>query len=473
LSSMGPVASFFKKKEQAVAPVKKQEEEGEEGEEGKRKDGRRKNSLVSDMFLYIENERLDDRKEMAKIMQPEIDKKKKKIPDWNKAELRIQKKMKTADEVACGNMKKLRDLVIQEFKNINNSYPDKWDEETALHIACREGYFDMVEFMINPKNRSLFDVTDLEIDILNGKWRSPLHLLFTAPHCTFVSLKYGFDFNSLTAMALRPEGIDNDIDFKRPGGKEERLKIMKLLVENGADVNLKDFHDYTPLQYACIWSWLPAVEVLLEAGADIEAQNIAGQSALHIAVEFGAADVVEYLLEETEIPMEGRDTDGETPLFMACKKNNLDIVRLLVEFGADTNFVSFKKTTPLKTSCRENNLPIINILLDYKAQRRKSAFELCKWEVREAINKRVEFEKAEAKRLAEEEALRNRKGLTAKRTTTKSAYQQWVPYNDKKTQKRFYYNKVSREILWDMPDDYVRDPLYVITDATYGMHFYH
>ena len=31
---MGPVASFFKKKEQAVAPVKKQEEEGEEGEEG-------------------------------------------------------------------------------------------------------------------------------------------------------------------------------------------------------------------------------------------------------------------------------------------------------------------------------------------------------------------------------------------------------------------------------------------------------
>ena len=186
---MGPVASFFKKKEQAVAPVKKQEEEGEEGEEGKRKDGRRKNSLVSDMFLYIENERLDDRKEMAKIMQPEIDKKKKKIPDWNKAELRIQKKMKTADEVACGNMKKLRDLVIQEFKNINNSYPDKWDEETALHIACREGYFDMVEFMINPKNRSLFDVTDLEIDILNGKWRSPLHLLFTAPHCTFVSLK--------------------------------------------------------------------------------------------------------------------------------------------------------------------------------------------------------------------------------------------------------------------------------------------
>ena len=145
MSSMGPVASFFKKKEQAVAPVKKQEEEGEEGEEGKRKDGRRKNSLVSDMFLYIENERLDDRKEMAKIMQPEIDKKKKKIPDWNKAELRIQKKMKTADEVACGNMKKLRDLVIQEFKNINNSYPDKWDEETALHIACREGYFDMVK----------------------------------------------------------------------------------------------------------------------------------------------------------------------------------------------------------------------------------------------------------------------------------------------------------------------------------------
>lgn len=469
---MGPVLSILKKKNKAVVPVKKQEEETEE-DEVKRRDGRRRNSLVSDIFMYIENQRLNDPKEMFNVIQPELDKRKKKIPDWNKSELRIQKKMKIADTVACGSMKQLRDLVIQEFKNINKPYPEKWNEERALHIACREGYYDMVEFMINPKNRSMFDVTDLEIDVLDGKWRSPLHLVFTAPHMTFVSLKYGFDFETLTARALRPEGIDNDIDFKRPGGKEERLKILKILVDNGADVNLKDFHDYTPLHYACIWSWLPAVEVLLEAGADITAQNIAGQNALHIAVEFGAPDVVEYLLEETEIEIEGRDSDGETPLFMACKKNNLELVRILVEFGADTNFVSFKKATPLKTACRENNLPIINILLDYKAQRRKSAFELSKWEVQEACKKRVEFEKAEAKRLAEEEALRNRKGLTAKRTTTKSAYQQWVPYNDKKTGKRFYYNKVSRETLWDMPDDYVRDPLYVITEATYGMHFYH
>ena len=91
---MGPVLSIFKKKDKEVAPVKKVEEEGEEGEEGKRKDGRRRNSLVADMFLFIENERLGDHKEMFKVVQPEIDKKKKKIPDFQSHGLVIISKIR-------------------------------------------------------------------------------------------------------------------------------------------------------------------------------------------------------------------------------------------------------------------------------------------------------------------------------------------------------------------------------------------
>ena len=74
---MGPVLSILKKKNKAVVPVKKQEEETEE-EEVKRRDGRRRNSLVSDIFMYIENQRLNDPKEMFKVIQPELDKRKKK-----------------------------------------------------------------------------------------------------------------------------------------------------------------------------------------------------------------------------------------------------------------------------------------------------------------------------------------------------------------------------------------------------------
>ena len=43
--------------------------------------------------------------------------------------------------------------------------------------------------MTNPKNYSMFDTTQLEYNIENGKWRTPLHVAFTPPHETFCARK--------------------------------------------------------------------------------------------------------------------------------------------------------------------------------------------------------------------------------------------------------------------------------------------
>lgn len=48
----------------------------------------------------------------------------------------------------------------------------------------------------------------------------------------------------------------------------DRLRVLELLLENGADVGQRGINDWTPLHYAVMQRDLPAVEILLDHGAD-------------------------------------------------------------------------------------------------------------------------------------------------------------------------------------------------------------
>lgn len=50
--------------------------------------------------------------------------------------------------------------------------------------------------------------------------------------------------------------------------RPNRLAVLTLLLDNGADVGRHGVNDWTPLHYAVVQRDLPAVELLLEYGAD-------------------------------------------------------------------------------------------------------------------------------------------------------------------------------------------------------------
>ena len=50
--------------------------------------------------------------------------------------------------------------------------------------------------------------------------------------------------------------------------RPNRLAVLTLLLDNGADVAQRGINDWTPLHYAVVQRDLPAVELLLEYGAD-------------------------------------------------------------------------------------------------------------------------------------------------------------------------------------------------------------
>ncbi len=109
-------------------------------------------------------------------------------------------------------------------------------------------------------------------------------------------------------------------------------KNMQVLIEAGADVNAQDKYRQTALIYA---KNAEAVRILVTAGADKDHIDGMGDSRLKSAAENGQIEVVKTMLELGADP--NVSSTGETPLHRAIGSDQLEIAQLLLEAGADPN----------------------------------------------------------------------------------------------------------------------------------------
>ncbi|KAH8066445.1 hypothetical protein JL722_887 [Aureococcus anophagefferens] len=460
-------------------------ESKKEDEKELRLDNRKRNSLVFAVTDWVGTDFGKDAESLAILLS----KRTKESSSSGGNDPRGSRAAKTAESIALGNFRELREIIIGHFAQVNKRY-GAWDNDTLLHIVCREGYLRMVEFMVDPKNVSqfdtapettsetdAFDTTEIDFNAENNKWRTPLHVVFTPPQETYCARKIGVHDDGLP-KGEKPEGVTIDSDWIRPGTERHRMQVIELLIDKGANIHQMDYHDHSPLHYACVWGWVDTVELLLEKGADPradpETSNIAGQNALMAATEFKHVDVVDLLLSETQISIESKNVDGETALIYGALTGDVETVECLCEFGANVNAESYSKDSPLKRACRNQDVPMIHKLLDFAATRRPSAFELLEGDAKQVILDRLEAERLE--KLAEFEAIKNAKASGKKgggRGAKASAVGEWRPYRDKRGRGIFYYNRVSRVSQFEVPEDYEKDRSYIMKDATFGMHFYH
>ena len=135
------------------------------------------------------------------------------------------------------------------------------------------------------------------------------------------------------------------------------VENVQVLLNAGADVNRRTCEDQnrsTPL-HAAGWGAEPeVVAALLEAGADVQATADDGSTALHDAVRYEYQDderaLVVRALVEAGVPLEGRDARGRTPLHFAAEHAGPEVVRVLLEAGADATEIDHQLVTVLEVA---------------------------------------------------------------------------------------------------------------------------
>lgn len=133
--------------------------------------------------------------------------------------------------------------------------------------------------------------------------------------------------------------------------------VLELLTSRGADLNVRDGRNLTPLHFAAVKNRAEACRILLDAGADVNvtgfvsADGVAESTPLHLAAESGARDVVELLISRGA-NVNAVNNFQRTPLFWAKKAGKTDVAELLAAHGAVAD-PSEIPTTPLASGTEE------------------------------------------------------------------------------------------------------------------------
>jgi ankyrin repeat protein len=239
--------------------------------------------------------------------------------------------------------------------------------QTPLHLAIRWGLLKLAGILLEHG-------ADANVENHNGE--TPLHILSANQindegdivNLVPILLKRGAEVNR--------RDVDNEISLHLAIGRH-RFKLAKFLLENGADANVENNNDKTPLRMLSECriddeaDALDLVPLLLKLGAEVNNQDKDNQTPLHLAIGEGGFKLAQNLLE-LGADVNAENNDGKTPLHILSesasrindKGDALNLAWILSENG-EVNRRDKVNETPLHLAIRWGQFKIAGILLKH------------------------------------------------------------------------------------------------------------
>ena len=270
-------------------------------------------------------------------------------------------------------------------KGIECHVPDK-DKWTQLHLCCQEKHPDIVKCILNSGKmvdinakshngrtplhsaalkgsseavRLLID-SGAKVDEADNKDWTPLHVACQHGHTAVVEIliRAGADPNKLISMGRNALHL---------AAFEGRVQIAEMLLENSVKVHVPDKDLWTPLHLATQEGKTPiALMILKRREANINAQAHNGRTPLHSAAFYGRKDLVKALLDHGANTYV-QDEKGWSQLHLAAQEGHLEIVEMLVTMGAPVNAQSDNLRTPIHLACMRSHTQIVSYLITHSA----------------------------------------------------------------------------------------------------------
>jgi ankyrin repeat protein len=132
---------------------------------------------------------------------------------------------------------------------------------------------------------------------------------------------------------------------------EGHCEVVDALIQAGADVKAVSKGGFTPLVFAANKGDVQSVKLLLKAGLSPNYVLPNGTGVLHVAVSGGKTEMVQALLDD-HADVNLADKKGLTPLHMAAQAGNLEMVKLLLAKGANPNLLTAAIPPPTGAAAR-------------------------------------------------------------------------------------------------------------------------
>uniref|UniRef100_A0A3Q4M662 Protein phosphatase 1, regulatory subunit 16A n=1 Tax=Neolamprologus brichardi TaxID=32507 RepID=A0A3Q4M662_NEOBR len=187
---------------------------------------------------------------------------------------------------------------LDEVREMLNSgiNPDLVNEDglTALHQCCIDDFVEIVQCLLD---------AGANVNACDSELWTPLHAAATCGHTGLVQLliQGGADLLAVNADGNMPYDICEDEAtlellemVMAEQGQHDQLHIVsangymsvaELLLENKAQVDVKDSDGWTPLHAASCWGQMQMVELLVAHGANLNAKSVLEETPLDLCVD--------------------------------------------------------------------------------------------------------------------------------------------------------------------------------------------
>ncbi|CAG2165700.1 unnamed protein product [Oppiella nova] len=208
---------------------------------------------------------------------------------------------------------------------------------TPLLIAARNGYLNVLEYLIDKCNADIEQVGSVNFDGESIEAAPPIWCASAAGHLSCVKslIGHGANVNSKTKTNSTP---------LRAACFDGHIEIVKYLVEFGADIEIANRHGHTWSVHGALFimimniineflmicaykKHLSIAEYLISIGAQVNRKSFKGNTALHDCAESGSLEIMKLLLMNGAV----MDTDsyGMSPLKAAALSGHSQIVDLI------------------------------------------------------------------------------------------------------------------------------------------------
>ncbi|EDM13189.1 tankyrase, TRF1-interacting ankyrin-related ADP-ribose polymerase 2 (predicted) [Rattus norvegicus] len=232
---------------------------------------------------------------------------------------------------ACrnGDVERVKRLVTPEKVNSRDTAGRK---STPLHFAAGFGRKDVVEYLLqNGANVQARDDGGL----------IPLHNACSFGHAEVVNLllQHGADPNARDNWNYTP---------LHEAAIKGKIDVCIVLLQHGAEPTIRNTDGRTALDLAdpsakavltAGYNRVKIVQLLLQHGADVHAKDKGDLVPLHNACSYGHYEVTELLVKHGAC-VNAMDLWQFTPLHEAASKNRVEVCSLLLSYGADPTLLN-------------------------------------------------------------------------------------------------------------------------------------
>ncbi|CAC5391397.1 unnamed protein product [Mytilus coruscus] len=286
----------------------------------------------------------------------------------------------TALDIACS----FERLDICGILLKNNAAVNEGDMTTftPLYVSCKKGYLDIVELLINNNadlncgiktkftpffpifhNKDKTVITTLKRSCMYWMILFPF-LLIDEPNDSISISLCGLSFCLFVDSVFLPDNYIYSPLYI--ACKENKLNVMKSLLDRIPVVQCQWHDGTTPLHVACEFNHGKAVELLLTYNLPLNNQDKDGKTPLHICATYGNSILSELLLtniKENE-DLNKIDSQGLTSLHTAVLRGHVETVETLLNYAVDVNKTSNNGNTVLHIAIRMGRIGIIKLLLN-------------------------------------------------------------------------------------------------------------